>query len=157
MNNNTCNAFSEVLAGSKCSINIIVVTIIITIIINSPVLVLAWSDVSYLLSLSLFHPSVAFASLFTALFPSTVLSFFPPVWYWMHCFVPVENSRGHCRPPPFLCVGHMWVSGSQWERGPWEKDRAHGMGRGVRPLLIPPPFTAMPTGFDVVKIAEEFH
>lgn len=99
MNDNTCNAFSKVLACSKCSINIIVVIIIITIIINRQVLVLAWSVVSYLTSVSLSHHSAAFACIFTALFPSNVLSFFPSVHCWIQCLVPVENSRGTADPP----------------------------------------------------------
>lgn len=130
---------------------------IITIIINSPVLVLAWSDVSYLISLSLSHPSVAFASLFTAFLSLYCSFFFPSCLVLDALLCACGEQQRPLQTPQFLCVGHVRVSGSQWERGLWEKDGAHGMGRGVRPLLIPPPFTATSTGFDVVKIAEEFH
>lgn len=86
MNNNTCKvASSKVLVCSKYSINILVVIIIITIIITRRVLMLAWSDVSYLISLSVSasHPSAAFASVFTALSSSNVLSFSTSVQYWI--------------------------------------------------------------------------
>lgn len=67
MNDNICNAFSKILAPSKCSINAIVVISVVTIRTNRQVLVPAPSDVSSLISVSLLHPSAAFASIFTAL------------------------------------------------------------------------------------------